>query len=497
MPASLLGMPERWTLHHIVGDSTATCLDGSAPAFYVRPPVATAGQSSTKFAIFLEGGGWCVSEQDCLGRMHDGQGSSAPYKAHVGTPGSGGGYFDAPTPLGAEFSDATVVFVKYCDASSFAGDASHTFVARKDLRLGHRLVKAGAPISIRWAGRPIVDAMLSQLLRDFGLATATDVLLSGCSAGGLAALLVAETVRHKIRESGAPLRRFKVLVLSGVFHHASPYAEQMRELDRFANVSASIAPSCARRFAAGDRWRCLVGLEPLHALPPDIPAFLEQSAFDRWQTACVLGAAASRFELVGCSAAGGWDQCLHFTEPFTPAGALPARIRRSACSKPQLRSLERFQSEFMAELRASHALQRPGYGAFLHGCHSHCPTNLRRFAIGGVALETAVLNWWRGVPVEPSAVPSAALQSASHVHTGCLTSWATFHNESLERPPPGARRRQPQGASRLAACTPTCSPLYAWPDQRAAYRRRAQAIELALRGAITSPELIVKTPRPA
>lgn len=47
------------------------------------------------------------------------------------------------------------------------------------------------------------------------MSDATDVLLSGCSAGGLAALLAADTIYDLLVAAGAPLRRFKLALFSG------------------------------------------------------------------------------------------------------------------------------------------------------------------------------------------------------------------------------------------------------------------------------------------
>ena len=48
------------------------------------------------------------------------------------------------------------------------------------------------------------------LLSHLGLRDAADVLVTGCSAGGLAALLHAEGIRDAMRAAGATPRRFKV-----------------------------------------------------------------------------------------------------------------------------------------------------------------------------------------------------------------------------------------------------------------------------------------------
>ena len=53
----------------------AKCLDGTAPGFYIRK--STTG--STNWLIHLQGGGWCVSLDDCFKRSLTPLGSSKTY----------------------------------------------------------------------------------------------------------------------------------------------------------------------------------------------------------------------------------------------------------------------------------------------------------------------------------------------------------------------------------------------------------------------------------
>lgn len=66
------------TLFAQTGAESPACLDGSPYGVYFRP-----NATSTKWTIFLEGGGWCYDEKDCLQRSKissadpfGGQGSS-------------------------------------------------------------------------------------------------------------------------------------------------------------------------------------------------------------------------------------------------------------------------------------------------------------------------------------------------------------------------------------------------------------------------------------
>ena len=470
--AAARGIPGRgimkaatWTQHTL--PPPAVCLDGSPPVIYVRPPRATA---SSTFVLFLEGGGWCNSPTDCVSRMQSPHGSSRTFRKETASPGPGAGYWDPPLPhsIGEAFAGATLVFFKYCDGASFAGQAAVTLPPlRTRLSVGSVAGSIGRQITVTWAGRSTLHAALDALFANHGLGAARNVLLSGCSAGGLAALLGAEAVRARLRASGAPLERFKVAVWSGIFPYLphSAYTQQMRSVFEMANMS--ISDRCRTRWP-GTPWRCILGLEPLEAVPADIPVFLEQSVLDRWHTGCILAAASSAYEVVGCSRgvdSGGssWEKCLRHMEPL----ANP-RQAHERCSPLQLRTLDAHQQTFMGDLRASHALSRPGYGAFLHGCHSHCPGHLGRYVIDTLSLEAALLDWWR------AARDASPLD---HVRVGCLNNWSALVERRLQS-------REHGRGSGGARCRPRCAALYPWPDARAQIRKRLRTVEVAVHGTV-------------
>ena len=64
----------------LLGDAVnatgARCLDGTPAAYYLHK-----GTASTKWYIHHQGGGWCESWDDCLGRSGGDLGSSKGYPA--------------------------------------------------------------------------------------------------------------------------------------------------------------------------------------------------------------------------------------------------------------------------------------------------------------------------------------------------------------------------------------------------------------------------------
>ena len=118
----------------------------------------------------------------------------------------------------------------------------------------------------------MLDAMLDTLIAHHGLGKATDVLLSGGSAGGLSTYLHADHVKGYLAARGAPLARFKAAPVSGFFlmHQtaagAAQYPDEMKYVYSMQNSSGGgVNAACAASFAAsptpGEGWRCIFANE--------------------------------------------------------------------------------------------------------------------------------------------------------------------------------------------------------------------------------------------
>jgi hypothetical protein len=79
----------------------------------------------------------------------------------------------------------------YCDGGSWTGNISEPISAPP---------KAGAAnVTIYYRGRRLLDALIDHLLEpEQGLASATDLLFGGCSAGGLTAYAHADYVASRM-----------------------------------------------------------------------------------------------------------------------------------------------------------------------------------------------------------------------------------------------------------------------------------------------------------
>lgn len=257
-------------------ESGARCLDGSPAGYYYRPGN---GNGAKKWYIHHEGGGWCTSLDDCLGRSKTGLGSSASYAPSAGL---GGGYFSQDPAVNPMMANWNSVYLKYCDGSSFSSfNASVT-------------EHGGAQLHFR--GKAVLDAVQQDLLTK-GLAEATDVVISGCSAGGLAAFLhvdgwAALLNPHGTRVVGLPDSGFFLdhQAIGGDAHDSDcsgTYHSSMKWVFEYMNCTLGVNQKCISAHKdTADTWKCMFAE---HTSPHiAAPTFPLQGQYDSWQIGCDL-----------------------------------------------------------------------------------------------------------------------------------------------------------------------------------------------------------------
>lgn len=366
-------------MHDFAASSGAVCLDGSPGGFYLRP-ATQAGASQTGWVLHFQGDAWCFDPLDCLGRSKMGFGSSAPW-ANL-TRGWNGGSLSPDNPRWGGYNK---VILMNCDGASFTGDRVDPLVI-SDPRTGN-------PAKLYFRGRRILDAVIATLARDHGLRRAEDVLLTGCSSGGLAAYLHSDYVRDSIRALAPKLRRFKTAPVSGFFllHNnvdgAAVYPDQMKNVYAMQNASGGLSKRCLAAQPPNEQWRCMFAQNAYAHTA--VPTFVENSALDSWQTWCIFTAEyitgwpkPSTGANGNCSAAKGWRACSQDPEN---------------CSAAQMSILNSYMTDYVATLKATRAFSAKGNGAFIHSCHNHCEglaAGWGQYTIGNTTMGEAAASWW-------------------------------------------------------------------------------------------------------
>jgi ribosome maturation protein SDO1 len=156
----------------VVQSYGSRCLDGSPSGYYFRENAA-----STKWVIFLQGGGLCVEPEDCLQRSKSNLGSSKSWAPN---------YTDTNNVLGTgdwnPLKDWNHVFVPYGSGDVWTGQ-----------------MKEPTADGLYFAGHNTVNALLDHLENSTSFSKASFILLSGGSAGGIGAFHNADFVSSRAK----------------------------------------------------------------------------------------------------------------------------------------------------------------------------------------------------------------------------------------------------------------------------------------------------------
>lgn len=280
--------------------ASASCLDGSAPAYYVR---YGKGDGLNKWIVNFSGGSWPFDINQAESRSKTDFGSSLQYPSHMETNANVlSNYLSSDNLINPNMFNWNTIFVKYCDGSSFAGD---TVLTTKSTVLYFK-------------GKPIRDAVINDLLYNRGMSTASNVLISGSSAGGLSVLLGLDAMANTITSANASIS-VKGLVDSGYFLETEPvhldpsqradlsknmnkpgeidpivnglldFSGAMRSLFTMANISAGANVECIMKTARTHRDASMCIFAGNLVKHIKTPLFMIQSMYDSWQLTHILG----------------------------------------------------------------------------------------------------------------------------------------------------------------------------------------------------------------
>ena len=390
------GAMELVTMPGAVARWGARCLDGSPAAYYYR--AATSAANATKWVLFFEGGGGCFTPESCLARAGTRLGSSTrmPRTATCGGPLDEDGAAN-------DFASWHHVLFAYCDGASFAGAAAAP-------------VRVGRDAAVHFRGHANFLAAMHELLAARGLDRATDVLLTGDSAGGIATFAHADAVAALLPRS---VVRYKAAPMSGLFlRHANVrgapvYEDQMRAVWALQNLSATTSARCQAAQPAGAQHRCVFGADALPFVAT--PLFVVNSIYDKWSLNCIWAAEPVRAhapDACNCTAVPAWRACL----------------RTGACTAAQWARLNRDWADvFRATLAACPALAAPGNGVYAYSCYDHgaeLTAQWNTLRVAGVSVREALTRWFF----------SDAEPAARHTYVDCRATTSFFCNPTCAAP---------------------------------------------------------------
>lgn len=172
------------------------CLDGTPSGFYLLPG------DSRRFTLTLFGGGECSDSASCLSKVGTNLGSSKYFAPSMGF--DSGSHFANPSLTeNPGFGSWTHVQLPYCS---------------QDLHMGTRSSADASTFGLYFSGHLVLEAVLGQL-DGLGLAGATDILLTGDSAGGIGTWPHADWLAARY-----PQARVSFAPLAGLYFNSFPYS---------------------------------------------------------------------------------------------------------------------------------------------------------------------------------------------------------------------------------------------------------------------------------
>eukprot|EP01114_Cavostelium_apophysatum_P017897 TRINITY_DN540_c0_g1_i1.p1 TRINITY_DN540_c0_g1~~TRINITY_DN540_c0_g1_i1.p1 ORF type:complete len:365 (-),score=58.18 TRINITY_DN540_c0_g1_i1:25-1119(-) len=148
------------------------CNDGSPAGIYYR-----LGDPS-KFIVHFQGGAWCDNAEACMNRsiLSPHLTSSKTWAENLIVDG----IFNNDPDLNPGWANATKIFLPYCTSDSFSGTA------------------ASSSFGFSFLGKYVVQYAINFMTSKLGFASAQEVLVSGCSAGGSAVIANIDLIHQSL-----------------------------------------------------------------------------------------------------------------------------------------------------------------------------------------------------------------------------------------------------------------------------------------------------------
>ncbi|KRX06034.1 DnaJ domain [Pseudocohnilembus persalinus] len=303
------------------------CLDGSPTGLYFQKGW---GDGKTKFVLFFEGGAACLSKtrngmlNQCALRAKTFFGSSKFFtKQRLGR-----AILEDSEENNPRFYNWNKIYIPYCDGTLHQGYVEKT--------IKHLLFK------LHFRGLPNTMATFDYAIKNLGLGdyeTATDVLLTGSSAGGIAAQTFADILAEKLD------KRTKYWVASDSGFFIDYYETGQDFIAQSMNVLMNvldkdqILPKGCPLMGTDEQYKCVLPQNTVPLIKSDL--YLIMSEYDAFST---------RFLVGGLS-------CIH-NRSFTN------------CDSEQMETLNNFRNKMIDDVRQV-LYQKSNANAWLIACSQH------------------------------------------------------------------------------------------------------------------------------
>jgi hypothetical protein len=329
---------------------TTVTVDGAVEIGAVTPrgeaPTIEFNNTGSKgWVIHMSGGGWGFLKNSSAGMTfkRDGARIVEPNTKPTGCYVNCDGIMSADAAQNPLFHKYNKVFIPLNDGTSFTGDLDNPIPASVPPKYPHKW-----PIYIR-SGR-IITAVVNFLMKDHGMAGATDVIITGGSSGGMATYLNCDRIADQIHATN-PKVRVTCLADAGMFLDHPGMSGNATLSPKFVesfyawNSSSMTNQNCIAHYTPlGTPWKCIFSQYVLPFIKT--PLFIAQNLYDSYQLSHILA-------IGGCSTYG---------------------KDLSACPNATVGAIQAYGATMRKIINDGLAAPGVARGSFAPSCIAHCQT---------------------------------------------------------------------------------------------------------------------------
>lgn len=323
----------------------AKCLDGTPGAYYYR-----LNATSPNWIIFHEGGGWSYNFEDAEKRSTTEFGSANYFPKTMWLSGILSG-----NKTENIFYDWNAVYLKYCDGSSFSSYRAEPVLYDSEY--------------LYFRGKAILTAVMTDIKSNFPIAQAKNIIISGCSAGGLATYLHLDWWRANLPQTarvvGIPDAGwfFDAVNVDGYYI----YAESMRSGFELWNASEGVNSDCIKNYStSAESWKCVLAQYTYPFI--QTPIFVLNARYDAWSALNIL-------QLL----------CVLYQQPVI------------YCPSDEMKTYLNWGND--AQMTILQVAKPQQNGLFLDACNYHCQTQDNSWSltkVDGISIMQAFSGWLFG-----------------------------------------------------------------------------------------------------
>mmetsp|Transcript_1630 Transcript_1630/g.2197 ORF Transcript_1630/g.2197 Transcript_1630/m.2197 type:complete len:563 (+) Transcript_1630:84-1772(+) len=231
------------------------CMDGTMAGYLIRD-----GTNPSLFVIDLKGGGACTTQEECDARVNSVRGTSRDWNVDM----VGLGFLSQDCDENPDFCEATAVHVPYCTSDTHRGTNDQ-------------------PSELSWGyyfdGHLNFVAIIEKLIAEKGLGDATNVLLTGGSAGAVGALFNVDWLADRLPNATVKTAPSAGWYSPNALDDDLPVPHQPSDFDHFSRgengnpfynsiqagvvpvdvwkAKNSMSPDCLAAYSDDEWWSCL------------------------------------------------------------------------------------------------------------------------------------------------------------------------------------------------------------------------------------------------